>query len=181
MKKWQSFVLTLMVVSVVCVGCAALFGSSQMGIPERVLTDSQYVIPGATAIPTHIPVQDTTTGQPTGREYMIVSEDGVQPGAPIIPLEKTPQDAVTSPGFLTVIEGALAGTPLGPWAPLAGYLLTQFVASRRSRTALVKGAKAIIPGKSFDPKEVVLSVPKATGWLHTSEPAPAETAQPPAA
>lgn len=146
-----------------CSGCAAM---ESLGLipPERVMADPMYVGGDTPSVLTEEPVLDAA-GQPTGRNYVIVSESDLPDRAPRIPIADAPTHQPERPwSELAVL---LAGAIGGPIAAAGAKV----VFTRRGRSAVFP---ALAEGNVLRAAHGVI---KADGWLHStppSEPPPAE-------
>ena len=113
----------------------------------------------AAVVPTGISV--VVNGEDTGRDFVIVPRSAVPPGTPGLSTDpsKLGEGGQVDPAFLSIL-GAL-----GPFGPIAGYVLVKVLASARARAhakAAVASAAKLDIGKAF------ASLAKADGWAHSS-------------
>lgn len=138
--------------------------SCAMFEPQRVLADPQYVGGDVPSILTDEPVLDAA-GQPTGRNYVIVSEDELPNQAPRIPIEDAPTKAPEE--TLSRIIGGL----WGPWGIVALSAL-KFVVTPRGRATAGAAIGAAFRAR---PLEAAKHALVADGWIDRH---PAPSAQP---
>jgi hypothetical protein len=168
-KPYKYLPLALAAVLFACAvsGCGTLGGVFTEGEPRFVLADAGVVPPNVQPppIPTMLTVKEPD-GSDSGRQYVLVSEEVLPENAPYIPIMSAPAE---SGGWASAVGGMLAGTPLGPFAPVAGLLLAKLFATRRGREHGMNAAKA---AAKLDLGGAAKALIAADGWRHTSEVAP---------
>jgi hypothetical protein len=144
--------------------CSAMGDLFVPGEPTFVLADQASVPVNAQPPPvlTVLPVKEAD-GTDTGRFYVLVDEATLPPEAPRVPIASAPPP---ESGWISGISGMLAGTPLGPFAPVAGLLLAKLIATRRGRA---NGASAMKALAKLDVGGAAKGLLAADGFLHTSE------------
>lgn len=152
----------IMLAIIVLVLAFFVWGCSILGSPGEVLVERKYVTPGAPVIETMRDVKGPD-GEPTGDTYVITDEANVMPGAPTVPLDETPGSPLESPGVWNAITGMLGGTPLSPFAPLAGWLALKLFA-KRPRANLASAMRSLGHGKV---KDAIYDLAAAEGINHT--------------
>jgi hypothetical protein len=165
-RIWSACLLSL----VVLVLAACLYSCAALGIGGAtgdVLVERKYVAPNAPVIETTIAVKGLD-GKDTGDTYVIAQPESVMPDSPTISLDEVPGSPLESPGVWNAITGMLGGTPLGPFAPLVGWLAVKLFA-KRPRENVASAFRSLGHG---DLKGAIYDLAAVEGIKH-SDPTPA--------
>ncbi len=165
--KRAAFASLLIGIMCFVIACSALQMSSTNGAPpeRQVVVDQIHVAPEAPAINTTIPVKNDD-GTDTGRKYVIVPESQVlSPDAPRVAIDEDLAD--NQPEWLMFLQAIRTGNPLADFLiPIISAFLLKALAAKRPRQATAAALKSVV---TLKPRDAVVNLLKADGWMHTSE------------